>query len=421
MSVADGRCGRRAPRRRRAPPPGRRARRRRRDPARRAGAHLPRARRALQPARAGAARRRRRARARASRTSTGRRPRSSSCSSRRARSAPSLVPLELAAGGRPSSPRILADAGAPLLIAGRAYADAASASSRTRCRAAAHRRGRRPDYERVARRPRPGRPGRPRRVGRHRRPDVHVGHDRRAEGRPDHAPQPRGGRRDLAALGLRRATRSASRRCRCSTSAASAGRSSGSGTARRTILVSEFDAEAVLDLLERERVTNAVFVPTMLQMLARRAGRRGARLLRAALDRLRRVADHDAGAQGGAAHVPLPAVRRLRPDRDDRRRRAARPGRPRPRRAARAPAALGRPPAIRGSSCGSSIRRRGASVRAARGRRGLAARAERDGRLLQPARGDGGGADAGRLAAHRRRRLPRRRRATSSSPTGSRT
>jgi long-chain acyl-CoA synthetase len=35
-----------------------------------------------------------------------------------------------------------------------------------------------------------------------------------------------------------------------------------------TILVSDFDADAVLDLLERERVTNAVFVPTMLQMLA---------------------------------------------------------------------------------------------------------------------------------------------------------
>jgi long-chain acyl-CoA synthetase len=34
-----------------------------------------------------------------------------------------------------------------------------------------------------------------------------------------------------------------------------------------TILVSDFDAPAVLDLLERERVTNAVFVPTILQML----------------------------------------------------------------------------------------------------------------------------------------------------------
>jgi long-chain acyl-CoA synthetase len=34
-----------------------------------------------------------------------------------------------------------------------------------------------------------------------------------------------------------------------------------------TILVSEFDAEAVLDLLASARVTNAVFVPTILQML----------------------------------------------------------------------------------------------------------------------------------------------------------
>ncbi|MBV9047245.1 MAG: long-chain-fatty-acid--CoA ligase [Solirubrobacterales bacterium] len=35
-----------------------------------------------------------------------------------------------------------------------------------------------------------------------------------------------------------------------------------------TILVSEFDAARVIDLLERERVTNAVFVPTILQLLA---------------------------------------------------------------------------------------------------------------------------------------------------------
>ena len=34
-----------------------------------------------------------------------------------------------------------------------------------------------------------------------------------------------------------------------------------------TVLVSEFDAEGVLDTLERLRVTNAVLVPTMLQML----------------------------------------------------------------------------------------------------------------------------------------------------------
>src|ERR1700744_4568320 len=35
-----------------------------------------------------------------------------------------------------------------------------------------------------------------------------------------------------------------------------------------TILVSEFDAAEVIDLLEHERVTNAVFVPTILQMLS---------------------------------------------------------------------------------------------------------------------------------------------------------
>jgi long-chain acyl-CoA synthetase len=35
-----------------------------------------------------------------------------------------------------------------------------------------------------------------------------------------------------------------------------------------TILVSDFDPVQVLDLLERDRVTNAVFVPTILQMLA---------------------------------------------------------------------------------------------------------------------------------------------------------
>jgi long-chain acyl-CoA synthetase len=39
-----------------------------------------------------------------------------------------------------------------------------------------------------------------------------------------------------------------------------------------TVLVSDFVADAVLDLLERERVTNAVFVPTMLQMLTAAPG-----------------------------------------------------------------------------------------------------------------------------------------------------
>ena len=50
----------------------------------------------------------------------------------------------------------------------------------------------------------------------------------------------------------------------------------------------------------------------------------------------------------------------------------------------------------------------GAERAAGRDRRGVAARAERHARLLQPARGDGRRADRRRLAAHRRRRLPRR-------------
>ena len=126
-----------------------------------------------------------------------------------------------------------------------------------------------------------------------------------------------------------------------------------------TILVSEFDPAAVLDMLERRRVTNAVFVPTMLQMLAAVPG----------------AAERDFSALRsiayGASPITTPvlkaalrtfallAVRRLRADRDDRRRRAARPGRPRPGRAARASAALGRPAAARGSSCGSSTRSTG--------------------------------------------------------------
>jgi len=39
-----------------------------------------------------------------------------------------------------------------------------------------------------------------------------------------------------------------------------------------TILVREFEPGAVLELLERERVTNAIFVPTMLQMLTAEPG-----------------------------------------------------------------------------------------------------------------------------------------------------
>ena len=411
---------RRAARRRRHPPPGRRARRRRRDPARRAGAHLPRARRALEPARAGAARRGRRRRARASRTSTGRRPRSSSCSSRRARSAP--CSCRSTGGWRcPSSPRIVADAGAPVLIAGRAFADAASAIAGALPRRCARSRSG-PAYERWLAAHDAGRPGRSRRVGRHGRADVHVRHDRRPQGRPHHAPQPRGRRRDVAALG--RSTRDS-----VSLTPLPMFHIGGIGWAflglwngATTILVSEFDAEAVLDMLERQRVTNAVFVPTMLQMLAAVPG----------------AAERDYSALRsiayGASPITTPvlkaalrtfrlrAVRHLRPHRDDRRRRAARrrpttiPDGPREHllRSAGRPypwvRAADRRSGRRGARCGprevGEVWLRAPNVMA--------------GYFNRPD-GDRRGARRRRLAAHRRRRLPRRRRATCSSPTGSRT
>ena len=123
-----------------------------------------------------------------------------------------------------------------------------------------------------------------------------------------------------------------------------------------------------------ERVTNAIFVPTMLQMLTAVPGRGRPRLLGAALDRLRRVADHHAGVEGGAAHVRLRALRRLRADGDDGRGRAARARGPRPDgprehllRSAGRPLPVGRAPDRRPGD-----RRR---TRPARGRRGVVARA----------------------------------------------
>ena len=63
----------------------------------------------------------------------------------------------------------------------------------------------------------------------------------------------------------------------------------------------------------------------------------------------------------------------------------------------------------------------GAELAAGRDRRGVAARAERDARLLQPARGDRGGADAPTAGCAPATAATSTRTATSSSPTGSRT
>ena len=174
-----------------------------------------------------------------------------------------------------------------------------------------------------------------------------------------------------------------------------------------TILVSEFDAAAVLDLLESARVTNAVFVPTILQMLtsvpgaasrdfsALRSIAYGASpittpVLKAALRTFGCPLFGVYGLTETTGGVIQLAAEDHDPD-GPREHLLRSAGRPRPWIELR----IVDPENGRVSA-------------AARGRRGPAARAERDGGLRQPPRGDGQGALAGRLAAHRRRRLPRR-------------
>ena len=115
------------------------------------------------------------------------------------------------------------------------------------------------------------------------------------------------------------------------------------GTARRRSSSASSSPERCSTCSSSERVTNAVFVPTMLQMLAAVPG----------------AAERDYSALRsiayGASPITTPVLKAalrtfrcslfgdLRPDRDDGRRRPARPGGPRPGRPARAPAALGRP------------------------------------------------------------------------------
>ena len=390
-------------------------------PARRARAHLRGARRALEPARPGAAG-----------------ARASAPGSRVAyldRTAPEVVELLFAASkigavavplnwrlAAPELAAVVADAGAP-------RADRRARRSREvaaeRRRAASPRRSRSSrsatDYERWLAAHEPRDPG-----GRGEAGDAVVqmytsGHDRRAEGRADHAPQPRG-----RARRRRRAGRSTSDSVSLTPLpmfhiGGIGWAYSGSGTARPRSSSASSTPRRVLDLLERRARDQRRLRADDAADADRRAGRRRARLLRAALDRLRRLADHHAGAQGGAAHVPLPAVRRLRADRD-------------------APAASSSStprttiPAARASTCCAPPAGRypwvelrivdpvsGGELRAARGRRGLAARR----RTSWPAT-----STAPRRPPRRSRRTAgcapataatSTRRATCSSPTGSRT
>ena len=176
----------------------------------------------------------------------------------------------------------------------------------------------------------------------------------------------------------------------------------------------------MLDLLERERVTNAVFVPTMLQMLTAVPG----------------AAERDYSALRsiayGASPITTPVLKaalrtfrcslygvygltettggvvQLAPEDHD-------PGGPREHLLRSA----GRPlpwVELRIVDPGHGRRAPGA-----RGRRGLAARAECDARVLQASRGDRRGADRRTAGCAPATAATSTRRATSSSPTASRT
>ena len=141
----------------------------------------------------------------------------------------------------------------------------------------------------------------------------------------------------------------------------------------------------------------------------RGAGRRRPRLLQPALDRVRRLADHDGGPEAVPGGLPGAAVPGLRPDRDDRRDHRARrstdhdPGGPRQHLLRSA----GRPyPWVEMKAVDPVT---GEDCAARRGRRDLDPVAAELPRLLEQARRHRRGVRRGRLAAHRRRRLPRRR------------
>ena len=174
-----------------------------------------------------------------------------------------------------------------------------------------------------------------------------------------------------------------------------------------TILVREFVPEAVLDLLEHERVTNGIFVPTMLQMLTAVPGAD-----RRDYSSLRSIAY---GASPITTPVLTAALRTFRcslygvygltettggvvqldPEDHD-------PGGPQ-----RAPAAsAGRP--LPWVELRIADPETGARAAGAGGRRGVAASSERDAGVLRAAGGVRGRADRRRLAPNGRRRLRRR-------------
>ena len=144
-------------------------------------------------------------------------------------------------------------------------------------------------------------------------------------------------------VGLRPSARSTSWRCRCSTSAAAAGRSSACTSAPAACILRDLDPAALVDLIGDERRHPRLPRAGRAAVHADGARRRRRRLSSLETHRLRRLADQRgrAVAQHGAARVRLLAG--VRAHRDHRRRSSTSRRRPRPRPA---------PTAIALRSCG---------------------------------------------------------------------
>ena len=94
-----------------------------------------------------------------------------------------------------------------------------------------------------------------------------------------------------------------------------------------TIIHRVFDADAVVDEIERSRVTTVWAAPAMVRRDPRRPRHRAARPLVGAGDHRRRREDADPAHRAAAPDVPVGVVRRrLRPDRDGLGRHLPRPG-----------------------------------------------------------------------------------------------
>ncbi|CAA9225644.1 MAG: Long-chain-fatty-acid--CoA ligase, partial [uncultured Acidimicrobiales bacterium] len=246
------------------------------------------------------------------------------------------------------------------------------------------------------------RPGHELDPGEHRRPALHLGHHRSAQGRDAHERQPlRAPRRRHQPVGLpgrhgepRGHAAVPHRRLRVGHRRHVHGRPHGPAARRGPGRDPARHPRAPGD--PRHLRPGGAAVP------AHDARRRRRRPLEPRDDRVRRLTHHRQGPDQGDGDVQVRLHPGLRAHRDHRRRHPARPRRPRPR------GQPGPAPLLRQADAGRRAphRRRGGR-RPARGGggRGLDPLPAEHGRLLAQARGDGGQQDRGRLGEDRRRRL----------------